>query len=236
MTFKTPYRLIRWERFALLVLLVGPGCSSPAKQPAAPKDNEVDDSCSASSTKTKASSKKKTESDDENVSALNLSSTNTDTQTGTATDSGNSTDSDAETATASKKKKSSSSEVKPSYETKIKDLLEESCVGCHKKGGSGPGAMTSYSLVKKLQVEIVSSIEDGSMPPEDEDPLSEADKKAFISWKKANYPESLESAAKESTSSEAGSSSSKDSDCDKVTTKTTKSTKANAAYEDDSGE
>jgi len=57
-----------------------------------------------------------------------------------------------------------------SYEKTIAPLLEEKCVACHREGGIGPWAMTSYEMVKGFAPMIREVVRTKRMPPWHVDP------------------------------------------------------------------
>lgn len=73
----------------------------------------------------------------------------------------------------------------PTYDDKIKALLEKNCTSCHKAGKTKPD-LSTRSAAKKAAESSLEKIEDGSMPPKGE--LSDKDKKLFKAWVDADAP------------------------------------------------
>ena len=70
------------------------------------------------------------------------------------------------------------------YDGKIKALLADKCVGCHKPGGTPPDVST-YDAAKAAGDDSLRTIEDGSMPTAG--PLPDADQQAFKAWVTGGY-------------------------------------------------
>lgn len=73
----------------------------------------------------------------------------------------------------------------PTYDAKIKSILEKNCTSCHKSGKTKPDLSTKAAAKKAAQTSL-EQIEDEKMPPKG--PLSESDQKAFKAWVDANSP------------------------------------------------
>lgn len=85
-----------------------------------------------------------------------------------------------------------------SYADTIAPLLQEKCVKCHRPGGIGPWAMTSYTMVRGFAPMIKEVVLTRRMPPWHADPhvnafkedlsLSVAEKQTLIGWINAGAP------------------------------------------------
>ncbi|HVF17918.1 MAG TPA: hypothetical protein VNA21_13440, partial [Steroidobacteraceae bacterium] len=85
-----------------------------------------------------------------------------------------------------------------SYEKQIAPMLEEKCVACHRDGGIGPWAMTSYDMVKGFSPMIREVVRTKRMPPWHADPhygawsndrgLSAEQAKTLVHWIEAGSP------------------------------------------------
>jgi peroxiredoxin len=85
-----------------------------------------------------------------------------------------------------------------SYEKTIAPMLVDNCVTCHRQGGIGPWAMTSYEVVKGFSPMIREVLRTERMPPWHADPhygtfknnraLSAANVKALVHWIEAGSP------------------------------------------------
>jgi hypothetical protein len=85
-----------------------------------------------------------------------------------------------------------------SYEKQIAPMLEEKCVACHREGGIGPWAMTSYDMVKGFSPMIREVVRTKRMPPWHADPhygawsndrgLSAEQAKTLVHWIEAGSP------------------------------------------------
>src|SRR5690606_34034200 len=85
-----------------------------------------------------------------------------------------------------------------SYEKTIVPLLEEKCVACHREGGIGPWAMTSYEMVKGFAPMIREVVRTKRMPPWHVDPhygqwandrgLTVDEAKTLVHWIEAGAP------------------------------------------------
>jgi hypothetical protein len=85
-----------------------------------------------------------------------------------------------------------------SYEKTIAPLLEEKCVACHREGGIGPWAMTSYEMIKGFAPMIREVVRTKRMPPWHVDPhygvwkndrgLTAEEAKTLVHWIEAGAP------------------------------------------------
>jgi hypothetical protein len=85
-----------------------------------------------------------------------------------------------------------------SYEKQVAPILEEKCVACHREGGIGPWAMTSYDMVKGFSPMIREVVRTKRMPPWHADPhygawandrgLSGEQAKTLVHWIEAGAP------------------------------------------------
>jgi hypothetical protein len=85
-----------------------------------------------------------------------------------------------------------------SYEKQIAPILEDKCVACHRAGGIGPWAMTSYDMVKGFAPMIREVVRTKRMPPWHADPhygawandrgLSVAQAQTLVHWIEAGAP------------------------------------------------
>ena len=85
-----------------------------------------------------------------------------------------------------------------SYSETIAPLLEAKCVACHRPGGIGPWAMTSYEMVRGFSPMIREVIRTRRMPPWHADPhvgtfhgdrsLTVAQKQTLVGWIEAGAP------------------------------------------------
>jgi hypothetical protein len=85
-----------------------------------------------------------------------------------------------------------------SYEKQIAPILEDKCVACHREGGIGPWAMTSYDMVKGFSPMIREVVRTKRMPPWHADPhygawandrgLSAEQAKTLVHWIEAGAP------------------------------------------------
>jgi mono/diheme cytochrome c family protein len=85
-----------------------------------------------------------------------------------------------------------------SYEKTIAPLLQDKCVACHREGGIGPWAMSSYDMVRGFSPMIREVVRTKRMPPWHADPhygawsndrgLSNEQAKALVHWIEAGAP------------------------------------------------
>ena len=85
-----------------------------------------------------------------------------------------------------------------SYSTQVAPLLAERCVACHRAGGIGPWAMTSYDMVRGFAPMIREVVRTKRMPPWHADPhygafvgdrsLSSEEAKMLVHWVEAGAP------------------------------------------------
>jgi hypothetical protein len=85
-----------------------------------------------------------------------------------------------------------------SYSKTVAPLLVKNCVGCHRKGGIAPWAMTSYAMVRGFAPMIREVLRTQRMPPWHADPsvghwvgdrsLSPADMATLVHWVEAGAP------------------------------------------------
>ncbi|HEY8539246.1 MAG TPA: hypothetical protein VIL28_10290 [Steroidobacteraceae bacterium] len=88
--------------------------------------------------------------------------------------------------------------AKISYEKTIVPILEDKCVACHREGGIGPWAMTSYEMVKGFAPMIREVVRTKRMPPWHVDPhygqwandrgLTVDEAKTLVHWIEAGAP------------------------------------------------
>jgi hypothetical protein len=88
--------------------------------------------------------------------------------------------------------------AKISYEKTIAPLLEDKCVACHREGGIGPWAMSSYEMVKGFAPMIREVVRTKRMPPWHVDPhygqwandrgLTVEEAKTLVHWIEAGAP------------------------------------------------
>jgi hypothetical protein len=88
--------------------------------------------------------------------------------------------------------------AKISYEKTIVPLLEEKCVACHREGGIGPWAMSSYEMIKGFSPMIREVVRTKRMPPWHVDPhygmwsndrgLSVEEARTLVHWIEAGAP------------------------------------------------
>ncbi len=91
-----------------------------------------------------------------------------------------------------------SAHARISYEKTIAPLLEEKCVACHRDGGIGPWAMSSYEMIKGFAPMIREVVRTKRMPPWHVDPhygawkndrgLSIAQAQTLVHWIEAGAP------------------------------------------------
>ncbi len=85
-----------------------------------------------------------------------------------------------------------------SYAERIAPLLIDKCVACHRQGGIGPWAMTSYEMVRGFAPMIREVVRTGRMPPWHADPhygsfvgdrsLTNEETRALVHWIEAGAP------------------------------------------------
>ncbi len=88
------------------------------------------------------------------------------------------------------------------FEDKVRPILEKNCLECH--GGKKVKGKVDFSRILtdrdadanfELWETVVEVIEAGEMPPEDEEPLSEADQMTIVSWYQERSQASIEAKA-----------------------------------------
>ncbi|MDB4697411.1 DUF1592 domain-containing protein [Akkermansiaceae bacterium] len=88
------------------------------------------------------------------------------------------------------------------FEDKVRPILEKNCLDCH--GGKRVKGKVDFSKILtqkdadanfELWETVVEVIEAGEMPPEDEEPLSEADQKTIVTWYQERSQASIEAKA-----------------------------------------
>lgn len=82
--------------------------------------------------------------------------------------------------------------ITSTYNGNMKAIIDDKCTGCHSVGGEAEedGVFTSFSLAQShLSKMYDEAILEGAMPPSDETQLTQAEKDAWVCWKKAGYPE-----------------------------------------------
>ena len=85
-----------------------------------------------------------------------------------------------------------------SYSSTVAPILERNCAVCHRPGGIGPWAMTSFEMIRGFAPMIREVVRTKRMPPWHADPhigawqgdrsLSEADMKTLVHWIEAGAP------------------------------------------------
>jgi AhpC/TSA family len=85
-----------------------------------------------------------------------------------------------------------------SYEKTIAPILEEKCVACHREGGIGPWAMSSYDMIRGFSPMIREVVRTQRMPPWHADPhygawsndrgLTSEQAKTLVHWIEAGAP------------------------------------------------
>lgn len=80
----------------------------------------------------------------------------------------------------------------PSYEGKIKALLQAECTACHKPGNKSPD-LTTAEAAKKYGARVYARVQAGTMPPSGA--LGADDKASLKAWADAGYPEKDQSSA-----------------------------------------
>jgi len=85
-----------------------------------------------------------------------------------------------------------------SYEKQIAPILQEKCVACHREGGIGPWAMTSYDMIKGFSPMIREVVRTKRMPPWHADPhygawandrgLTVEQARTLVHWVEAGAP------------------------------------------------
>ena len=88
--------------------------------------------------------------------------------------------------------------TKISYSDEIAPILISNCVGCHRKGGIGPWAMTDYKMIQGFSPMIREVLRTKRMPPWHADPevghfsndrsLTEKEFKTLVHWIEAGSP------------------------------------------------
>ena len=88
------------------------------------------------------------------------------------------------------------------FEDKVRPILEKNCLDCH--GGKKVKGKVDFSKILtekdadanfELWETVVEVIEAGEMPPEDEEPLGEADQKTIVTWYQERSQASIEAKA-----------------------------------------
>lgn len=87
----------------------------------------------------------------------------------------------------------------PTYHARVAGILQENCVTCHRDGGIGPFALTSYEAAREKAPYIRAMVASGRMPPWFADPaygewknerrLSEDERRDLLAWIDAGAPE-----------------------------------------------
>ncbi len=85
-----------------------------------------------------------------------------------------------------------------SYEKTIVPILEDKCVACHREGGIGPWAMSSYEMIRGFSPMIRETVRTKRMPPWHVDPhygmwsndrgLTQEEAKTLVHWIEAGSP------------------------------------------------
>lgn len=88
---------------------------------------------------------------------------------------------------------------KVGYTDTIKPLMDQHCVGCHKKGGSSSLMLDTYDNVKTSVDKSISRMRNASNPMPIDKLLPDKEVAKLVSWKKFNLLETAESAAPTAT-------------------------------------
>lgn len=83
------------------------------------------------------------------------------------------------------------SKYNSTYNSNMKAIIDDKCVGCHSNGGSAEssGDYSTYAKMKPYFAKSWAEIDAGRMPEVGSTPLTDAEKEAFECWKTAGFPE-----------------------------------------------